>query len=189
MDALHLALTRSTAPPPSTAGYANPSQMVIGLRSTKPLSDASNRAIWKRDVRMSLYRNMETSSESNSSATNEDLKPFLAAVARDPSILDERSNTDFLTNKIKACLCSFLLRSEEDVDLAQSLTALGIDSLLAIEIRSWWQQSLGLEISVLEIMNAGSIQSLGAVASRGLQRKHTTAPKTDEDTYLLMKAP
>lgn len=188
MDALHLEMTRSTAPPPTTAGYVNPSQLVIGLRSTRPLSDPSNRAIWKRDVRMSLYRNMDHSNGPSSGATSEDLKPFLAAVARDPMILNEQTNKDFLTNKIKVCLCNFMLRSEEDVDVAQPLIGLGVDSLVAIEIRNWWRQNLGLEISVLEIMNAGSIQSLGDVALTGLQRKSTPVQEK-EDTYLLMKAP
>jgi Phosphopantetheine attachment site len=69
------------------------------------------------------------------------------------------------------------------------LSAFGVDSLVAIEIRNWWRQSLGLEISVLEIMNSGSIERLGKNASEGLQRKYEVHAGNDEDTYLLMKAP
>ena len=63
-------------------------------------------------------------------------------------MLNEKTNKDFLTSKIKVCLCNFLLRSEEDINVAQSLAGLGVDSLVAIEIRNWWRQHLGLEISV-----------------------------------------
>ena len=192
MDALHFAMIRSMAPPPSRAGYLNSSQTVIGLRSTKPLSDPSNRAIWKRDVRMSLYRNMDHSNGADTGATSEDLKPFLAAVARDPMMLNEQTNKDFLMNKIKVCLCNFMLQSEDDVDVAQPLVSLGVDSLVAIEIRNWWRQQLGLEISVLEIMNAGSIQSLGDVALTGLQRKSTPVQEKEDTAYAMamrMKAP
>ena len=69
MDSLHLEMTRYTAPLPTTAGYVNQSQLVIGLRSTRPHSDSSNRALWKRDVRMSLYRNMDHSNRPSSDAT------------------------------------------------------------------------------------------------------------------------
>ncbi|KAL8721427.1 MAG: hypothetical protein Q9225_001902 [Loekoesia sp. 1 TL-2023] len=189
MDSLQLMMAKTTAAPPSTAGYRNPAQTVIGLRSTRPLSDPSNRAIWKRDVRMSLYRNLEAGNASSNGAVNEDLKAFLAAVAREPSMLNEQSNLDFLTHKIGVRLYNFMLQSEDDIDVKQSLSALGVDSLVAIEIRNWWRQSLGLEISVLEIMNSGSIEQLGKNAADALQRKYQVPGGKEEDTYLLMKAP
>jgi aryl carrier-like protein len=78
---------------------------------------------------------------------------------------------------------------KEAIDVKQSLSAFGVDSLVAIEIRNWWRQSLGLEISVLEIMNSGSIERLGKNASEGPQRKYEFHAGNDEDMYLLMKAP
>ncbi|KAL8697590.1 MAG: hypothetical protein Q9201_007051 [Fulgogasparrea decipioides] len=189
IDTLQLMMTKRTSMPPSTAGYCNPMQIVIGLRTTRSLSDPSNRAIWKRDVRMSLYRNMEGETQSNSGAFNEDLKHFLAAVARQPSMLNEQLNLDFLTRQIATRLYSFMLQSEDEVDVRQSLSALGVDSLVAIEIRNWWRQNLGLEISVLEIMNSGSIEQLGKIAADGLLRKYETPGTNNTDTYLVMKAP
>ncbi|KAL8836758.1 MAG: hypothetical protein Q9170_002787 [Blastenia crenularia] len=189
MDTLHLMTIKSIAAPPSAAYFRNPAQTVIGLRSTRPLADPSNRAIWKRDVRMSLYRNLEAGSASGNGAVNDDLKAFLAAVAREPSMLNEQANLEFLTHKIGVRLYNFMLQSEDDIDVKQSLSGLGIDSLVAIEIRNWWRQGLGLEISVLEIMNAGSIEQLGKNAADSLQRKHLVQEGKEEDTYLLMKAP
>ncbi|KAL8694269.1 MAG: hypothetical protein Q9218_001037 [Villophora microphyllina] len=185
IDALQLMMPKRPAIPPPAAGFQNPMQMVIGMRTTKTLSDPSNRGIWKRDIRMSLYRNLEEGSAPTTGAVNEDLKHFLAVVASQPSILDDQSILGFLTRQIGSRLYSSMLQSEDDMDVRQSLSALGVDSLVAIEIRNWWRQSLGLEISVLEIMNCGSIEQMG------LQRKHE-APATrtsDDDTYLLMKAP
>lgn len=188
LDTLQLMMAKTTAAPPSTAGYRNPAQTVIGLRSTRPLSDPSNRTIWKRDVRMSLYRNLEAGNASSKGTINEDLKAFLAAVAREPSMLNEQSNLAFLTHEIGVRLYSFMLKSEDDIDVTQSLSALGVDSLVAIEIRNWWRQSLGLELSVLELMNLGSIEQLGKNAADALQRKYEVPGGNQEDAYLLMKA-
>lgn len=40
--------------------YGNKAQLALGLRSTQPLSAPNNRLVWKRDSRMSLYRNIES---------------------------------------------------------------------------------------------------------------------------------
>ena len=181
MDTLQLLMTQYKVSPPSTAGYRNSAQVVIGLRSTKPLSDPSNRTVWKRDIRMSHYRNQEAVAVSSSGVNNEDFKKFLAAVAKQPSLLDEQSHVDFLTHKIGLHLGSFMLQSE-DIDVKQSLTALGVDSLVAIEIRNWCRQNLGLDISVLEIMNSGSIEQLGKTAAEKIQQKHGIVSKEEKDT-------
>ncbi|KAI4261103.1 MAG: hypothetical protein L6R42_003692, partial [Xanthoria sp. 1 TBL-2021] len=180
MDALQLVMGKSAAEPSLGEVYSTHKQLVIGLRSTKPLSDPSNRAIWKRDVRMSMYRNLESLAISGTGMENETLGQFLAAVAKEPSMLAEQSNADFLTREIGLRLCNFMLRSEEDLDKKQPLAALGVDSLVAIEIRNWWRQGLGLEISILEIMNAESIEQLGRNALHGLQLRYE-APKDSSE--------
>lgn len=189
LDALQLVMTQCTASLPSSAGYVNSAQLVIGLRSTKPLADPSNRAIWKRDIRMSLYRDQETTTAVAGATSNEGLKEFLSRVASEPSTLDVQSNLDFLTHAIGSQLYDFTLQSEEDMDLKQPLSSLGVDSLVAIEIRNWWRHSLGLEISILEIMNSTSIEHLGIIATEGLRRKYEVELTENGDTYLLMKAP
>ena len=190
LDALQLAMRNGTSSPPSPAGYLNPAQLVMGLRSTKPLSDPGNRCIWKRDIRMSMYLNRQTAAASTNKGVNEGLKHFLDSVASEPAILDEQSNLDFLTHEIGARLYSFMLRSEEDMDLKQPLSALGVDSLVAMEIRNWWRLNLGIEISVLELLNSGSIEELGKIAVEALRSKFMAQVREKGgDTYLLMKAP
>lgn len=48
---------------------------------------------------------------------------------------------------------------------------IGIDSLMAIELRRWWKQAFGLDISVLEIMGSGTLEHLGVFAAEGLRKK------------------
>ncbi|KAL9069203.1 MAG: hypothetical protein Q9157_006247 [Trypethelium eluteriae] len=189
LEALQLVIARGSRSTPSSAGYMNPAQLVIGLRSTKPLSDPSNRIIWKRDIRMSMYRNSEISSTTASNTENQGLKQFLADVASEPSILNSEAGLDFLTHQIGCKLYAFMLQPEEDVDVKVSLTALGVDSLLAIEIRNWCRQSLGLEMSILEIMSSATIEGFGKTVAERLHQKYEAAlPRENGDTPLLMKA-
>ncbi|KAL9097197.1 MAG: hypothetical protein Q9165_000624 [Trypethelium subeluteriae] len=189
LEALQLVIARGARSTPSPAGYMNPAQLVIGLRSTKLLSDPSNRIIWKRDVRMSMYRNSEISSTAASNAENQGLKQFLANVVSEPSLLESQAGVDFLTHEIGCKLYAFMLQPEEDVDVKVSLTALGVDSLLAIEIRNWCRQSLGLEMSVLEIMSSATIEGFGKTVAERLHQKFETAlPRENGDTSLPVKA-
>ena len=133
---------------------------------------------------MSLYRNLETDATSTGEITNDRLKQFLAGVASEPSMLNMQANLDFLTHEIGVQLYGFMLQAEEEIDVKQPLATIGVDSLVAIEIRNWWRQSLGLEISVLEIsvleisvleiVNGGLIEQLGKTAAEGLRRKFET---------------
>ncbi|KAL5392876.1 hypothetical protein DPSP01_000571 [Paraphaeosphaeria sporulosa] len=187
LRAIEISITRSI-PGLRTAGrYCNLGQLTTGLASRKSIMDSSNRAVWKHDVRMALYRNREPEKQSSSSTASEGLKDFLASIAATPAMLDEKENADFLTQEIGKRIRSFMIQSDEEVDIKMSLSDMGVDSLVSIEIRNWWRMGLGLEISVLEIMSAGSIERLGAIALESLRYKHV--PKDGPHPGLAMKAP
>ncbi|KAL3421346.1 polyketide synthase [Phlyctema vagabunda] len=203
LESLQLIIERSTPLPApktlaSTDGYLNTSQVAIGLASTLPLGDPSNRTIWKRDPRMAVYHNLKEQSAATSSSTDSELKTFLASITTDSTKLSTTSSVEFLAREIGIHVCSFLMKSEEELDTSLSLTAIGVDSLIAIEIRNWWRQSLGVEISVLELLNGGSIRQLGELAVLKLRQKLELASggskggsdiREDGDTYLVNKAP
>ncbi|KAK3328126.1 polyketide synthase [Cercophora scortea] len=182
LDALAFSLHHQTSMLPANTGshgHVNPAELVIGLRSTKPLTDTHNRTIWKHDIRMAAAHNQTTSTNttaalsqtSSSNPTSQDLPQFLATAHTDPSILDVPENRAFLTRQIGLRLCNFMFRPEEELDVSMSLTALGVDSLVAIEIRNWWHQTFGIDIGVLEIMSAASIAVLGKTAADALRRE------------------
>jgi hypothetical protein len=125
LDALHIAFNDSH-PERSCGKLADElSQLTIGLRSTKPLDDAGNRTIWKRDIRMALYRNLEATSDATTSSANAGLKDLLGLIATDPAVLDLPENLDLLTREIGSTICSFMLQPEEDLNVTQSLTTGG----------------------------------------------------------------
>ena len=53
-----------------------------------------------------------------------------------------------------------VLRVETEIEPEKSLSAYGLDSLSAVEIRGWARAKLGAELSTLEITNATSILAL-----------------------------
>ena len=54
-----------------------------------------------------------------------------------------------------------VLRLETEVEAEKSLSAYGLDSLSAVEIRGWARAKLGADLSTLDIVNASSIFALG----------------------------
>ncbi|GLA02043.1 putative PKS/NRPS-like protein biosynthetic cluster [Aspergillus niger] len=68
---------------------------------------------------------------------------------------------------------------KEDISITSSLTALGLNSLVSVEIRRWWRQNLGLEISVLQITSLDSVQQLGVLPIDSLREKHLGGEEQD----------
>ena len=191
LDALHLAIVRSR-PPPSTThiindrtdterwvhGFSNPAQLAIGLKLNVRLDDPKNQTLWKRDARMSRYFSIEginpLPNSEISNASNEVLVSFLSTLTTDtPGLEDEEENAEFLAGQIGKQLLNFMLLTDsEEIDVSKAPSDLGVDSLVSIEIRNWWRQMFGLEINVLEILNAKSIRALGEMAAKGLREKY-----------------
>ena len=172
LDSLHLMINRSVVPPsPAPNSFTNPGQVGIGLRSTLPIAAPQNRNIWKRDPRMSLYRNLEAVDEVAVTSNNDELKQFLAKAKSQPASLADKESIQYLAREIGLRLFSFLMKPEEELDLAMAPSAAGLDSLIAIEMRNWWRQSLGFDVTILEILAAGSIEQLGELACSRLREK------------------
>ncbi|KAM4066400.1 KR domain-containing protein [Hirsutella rhossiliensis] len=110
-------------------GSSNPSQVTIGLRSCRPLCEPSNRVPWKRDIRMSLYRQVESTTVVSSDAGNRRLQDFLSMAEGTPGVLSDEASIKLVTWEIARTLCGFLLQPEENLDITRSLASMGIDSL------------------------------------------------------------
>jgi aryl carrier-like protein len=118
-----------------------------------------------------MYHNVPKDAVGGSSALNSNsLKPFLSRAADDPDILGEGSSTDFLAQEIGVRIFRFTMKPEEDIELGMTLSQIGMDSLMAIELKRWWKQAFGLHISVLEIMGSGTLEELGKVAAQNLKK-------------------
>ncbi|KAF2832649.1 KR domain-containing protein, partial [Ophiobolus disseminans] len=165
--------------PGHAPGWKTQDQIVMCLRSEMDLDDPNNPTTWRRDRRMGTYHNMRSNAAGDvgtSSLSSSVLKTFLSKAAMQPEILQDEASVVFLAQQIGRKALDFMLRGldeGEEVDVSMSLEQIGLDSLMAIELRRWWKQAFGLEVSVLEIMGSGVLAGLGKVATERLFTKFT----------------
>ncbi|GAW25636.1 putative polyketide synthase [Rosellinia necatrix] len=141
-----------------------PNQFVIGLGPALPL-------IWKNDRRMSIYTG-DTNTNQENADSKSTLKLFLADVATDPSALKSVEAGHLLSVEIGKKLADMLLKSQDEaLETDASLASLGMDSLVAAELRAWWRQVFRFDISVREMLGMGTLSALGKLAAEGLLKQ------------------
>jgi hypothetical protein len=162
----------------SSSGLTSPweatGQIAMGLKSELHLDDPKNPTNWRRDCRMGMYHNIPREEAKTSTADSTRLTQFLKLAVEDKtgSILADEASIDFLSLETGRKINDFLLRPNAEVNVALTLSQIGLDSLTAIELRRWFRQAFGLQISVLEIMGSGSLRQLGGTVAGKLSEKH-----------------
>ncbi|KAH0435679.1 polyketide synthase [Colletotrichum camelliae] len=160
------ALTAAILIPQSSASaksdgerYIDKHTIGLGLSTNVPLNSKESRAFWRKDRRMAVYHNNASKSAAETAGTSgsDGLKSFLARAKSDTSVLKTEESTSLLAREIGRKLFGFLLRSDEDLNTTVPLSQLGMDSLVGVEMRSWWRQAFGFDISVLELLVPASL--------------------------------
>ena len=116
----------------------------------------------------SFHNDVGTTKEVTTS--NDKLKAFILAAKSDPSIVSQPETSPFLAEEIGKKLFAFLLKPEEELNTKLSLSDLGMDSLVAIEVRAWWRQTFEFDITVLEMLQMGTLDALGKHAADKLSK-------------------
>jgi aryl carrier-like protein len=156
----------------SNSRFVNANGFVLGLSSTISLSSPSNRAVWRRDRRMAAYHNA-SSDGANAVTSTETLKSYLANAKADPSLLKSAEAAKLLAVEIGKKLFDLLLKPQDELNTSLPLVDLGLDSLVAIELRAWWKQAFSFDITVLEMLGMGSLDALGQFAAEELLKRVT----------------
>ena len=152
--------------------YMNMSQIVVGLKSSKPSVNPVGNLVWDNDARYSMYGNMEANPEKFPEPMDSELQNLLKIVSKDPEMLRHPEMIEIVSLELGLRLFRVMQIPEEQLDVKMTLVSLGIDSLLSIEIRNWLRRLLGVETTVLEIMNAVTVEGLGKLALSMLQEKY-----------------
>lgn len=81
--------------------------------------------------------------------------------------------TDVLRDAFRQVICALFHLGAADMDddakfMNSSLDEMGLDSLLAVEIRTWWMKTVQVNISVMKILSGLTIGELVALAQQNL---------------------
>ncbi|KAL9086197.1 MAG: hypothetical protein Q9165_007262 [Trypethelium subeluteriae] len=174
LSALHLMMDRSQ---PSKAlsrndhvTYENLSQILLGLVTNVPISSPQNRAGWKHDARMAIYYNHSQSAEA-SAASTADTASLKAQLLSAPS---DEGKTGIIAKAIASALAKFLIKSEDSIPLDKPLTDVGLDSLVAIEIRNWIRQQVGVAMTTITITQSPSLMHLAGEVGVAMAAKSSS---------------
>lgn len=147
--------------------YANEAQLGIGFRMNLPITSPNNQSTWKLDPRMALYRNLDVNdtrnnnTQSTGSTAGDEVKTFLLAAERDPSMLQLASSAEQVAKVVGITVLGFMMKPAEEFDVLSSPLSIGMDSLVATELRNWCRQRFAVDISILEIMGSASFLNIG----------------------------
>ncbi|KAJ5752415.1 hypothetical protein N7520_009332 [Penicillium odoratum] len=150
-------------------GSNAPDGFLLGLVPTSPLNRSSNGSRLNRDVRMAVFHNLGNSgTDTKAGSAPDGLRAFISSVKQDPSALQSPDAVTTLAVEIARKLFSLLLIDDVDVDITKNTADMGLDSLVAVELRAWWKLNLGFDISTLDMLSLGTPTALGERAVEGL---------------------
>ncbi|KAG5950724.1 Type I Iterative PKS [Claviceps sorghi] len=154
----------------STDDYVDKHTIGLGLSPRVSIGNKDSRVFWRKDRRMAVYHNYSSKTDVGTLANggNEGLKSFLLRAKLDSAILKTDASVNMLANEIGKKLLGFLLKSADDLSTSVPLSQLGMDSLVGVEMRSWWRQAFGFDIGHLELLGMTSLDELGKHAAKGL---------------------
>ncbi|KAI0115438.1 hypothetical protein GGR51DRAFT_546261 [Nemania sp. FL0031] len=146
--------------------YLDPQAMVSKRREEISGGSASfTQPRWYSDGRVSLimrgFRDaLQCSTPLQGSSSNESprgtvaqLRANFEAAVRESGTSGRDSVTQMVQRIIIAAVAEMLFVDVESIDPAKSVAELGVDSLIATELRNWFMQALGARISMLDLLD------------------------------------
>jgi nucleoside-diphosphate-sugar epimerase/NADP-dependent 3-hydroxy acid dehydrogenase YdfG/aryl carrier-like protein len=170
LNTLQLAMTRSRPEfsavdvTRSTSRYCNMSQIAAGLVSTTTSFVA-------RDPRLAVYLNLRKD-QIVQKQRGPIVGKFLAAAKADPTILYGQNSASIVAKEIQEQVESLMMVEGQSGSELATLSQLGVDSLVGVELQNWWRASFGVEVTLLQLLNNDSFQKLGELAVHQLKELH-----------------
>ncbi|CZT43409.1 uncharacterized protein RSE6_03443 [Rhynchosporium secalis] len=146
-------------------GFDCPAQKIFGLTSLSSRSPKSYAAPRLRALLHSGAGGGQSSSAVQQSGPAAILIQQLKIKSPAPSLL---TITPPALEALLQKMSEFLLVPVEDIDAGRSPENFGVDSLVAVELRTWLKDSFGVVASTMEILKAPSFRSLAEVVAKKL---------------------
>ncbi|KAJ4391882.1 hypothetical protein N0V93_005502 [Gnomoniopsis smithogilvyi] len=143
--------------------FTDTNRVLIGVAPDASTGNNNESTRLQRDCRLSAYLHIRRSNINIApgSSSSDSLRKFLNETKHTPDLFAKPETATRLAHEIYKKLSSLLLKKEEEPDLTLSLSELGLDSLLAVELRAWFKHVFAVEVSVLEMLAMGTLEILG----------------------------
>ncbi|KAI1204501.1 beta-ketoacyl synthase domain-containing protein [Annulohypoxylon truncatum] len=155
-DIHHMFLEAVAAGRPRGASNPEPPiDITTGLRRFDPTDP--NPLHWHQDPRFSHYNFQDR--EESSTATEGERKPLKDSIA---ALTEPSAIAQVILEAFMERLHTLLQLPKEAIHAVQTLSELGVDSLAAVEVRTWIFKAVGKDISVIKLLGSISIQKMCA---------------------------
>jgi acyl carrier protein len=148
-----------------TGGYAIPAQVCTGLPSGGMLQIEQQKmpSYFQKPLFTALKHLGTSAVGAVNVAAPVDGVIDLAAQLTTVGSLDEADCV--IAGMLRAHIAKAVQRAVDDIDLSQPLDSYGIDSLMAVELRAWIGEKMKADVTLFDILNAESVQTLASKIS------------------------
>ncbi|KAK8042338.1 Beta-ketoacyl synthase [Apiospora phragmitis] len=168
LGAMHLAIKRSAPPSPRVRG-----QPAVEIEAPASSSRVVARRAGGHLPQHARARGRGAAAAAKATPEQSSAAGLLAAVATQPGTLLQAGATNLVIAKATAqALASFLIKDASAISLEHAPEVVGIDSLVAMELRNWIRRHFDVDISVMIIVQSASLLGLADSIRLGLIDKH-----------------
>jgi hybrid polyketide synthase / nonribosomal peptide synthetase ACE1 len=157
------------------AGSEHPSEIIAGLQRTKVGPGMSSPPGWTTNPKLSHYVDLQVSplEQSGGPATLTSSVPIKQQLA---SATNSEESARVLQECLSMTLGSMLQAAPETFNGNKSLVEIGVDSLIAVEIRTWFMKELNVDMDILKVLGGASAADLCTDALTKLTSGHAPMP-------------
>ncbi|KAF5878447.1 putative polyketide synthase protein [Botrytis fragariae] len=133
-------------------------EMIVGLQEATGAEDAENPPAWFKDPRFSNLIHTR-SAVTDSTASKKNTVSVAEKLGQATNYSEVRS---ILEDALTTSLGLMLHMSRDQLDVSTPLTGLGIDSLIAVDLRTWLHTQLQVDIPIFKLLSGSSVLQLCA---------------------------
>lgn len=163
-------------------GTDGPLEIATGLLRVP--ASPEKKPFWFSNPMTTHFIMNNTGGAADSSSKTSESKASVKALLLQAKTADQV--TDVLRNAFRQTICALFHLGATDLDdetkfMNSSLDEMGLDSLLAVEIRTWWMKTVQVNISVMKILSGLTIGELVALAQENLSADLTPLMRSDAE--------
>ncbi len=141
----------------SIHGQAVPAQLITGL-GTGGMTQHSGAEMpfWFRDAKFAHLGTIDTQRSVRDASSDEDSQLHLQLAQAE----NVGAATDLVAQALKTKLAKAMMMAVEDIDGEHPVSSYGVDSLVAVEVRTWVFKEIKADISVFDVLSNVPLASL-----------------------------